>query len=440
MNLEMVKFLSLLIFFPVKSLAEHSSHPVLEGWQFDDNSRSSWDILWACLSTIFACTWTALHIHVYSRDQYMTTAVAYVMKGLSWFGALLAPEVMIIIAAIDVHYARAIIERCNKAFEAEGNYTGIPKTEIEQAQISEAEMNANKRSLPWTMAHGFCIHMDGFRLRTKDHWFYNIGSKNVAPLIEAGLIQPSDLSKDEIKDRAKADALAKFITVLQSLWTLVNILARAAYKLPISPLEISTIAYVVCAACTYGLWWSKPRDMETPITINLAYTRNSESMPHQVREILDADKHCWYRTGERKKKNPVPPEGEMQIRGRHIPWSVICSNGTLDRLSNAEETRLTIWAMVAVQIFCAIHIVAYVALLSIPNLRSKRFTVALTIIKIQMELYISNPGRKSILESVIAAVTWIFLACFYCMPSAANRIMAGCKGVTAVFAEIERIH
>lgn len=73
----------------VREAFAQTNTTVLEGWQFDDDSHSSWDILWTCLSTIFACTWTALHLAVPRRDN--PTIYNGYIKFLLFIGALLAP-------------------------------------------------------------------------------------------------------------------------------------------------------------------------------------------------------------------------------------------------------------------------------------------------------------------------------------------------------------
>ena len=135
--------------------------------------------------------------------------------------------------------------------------------------------------------------MHGLVLRTKDDWVYAVRPANFVALIQAGGIKQSNLRNSEIKDRAKADSFAKAITLLQSTWVICNIIARAAYALPISAIEISTVAYVVCAAAAYAAWWHKPKDMNTPITIYLPYDRESNEMPSPVRRFLDAKKSLW---------------------------------------------------------------------------------------------------------------------------------------------------
>jgi hypothetical protein len=62
----------------------------LQGWQFNDNSRSSWDIVWTCLTTIFACTWTVLRQGVPARNK----SQALITASKLWVFTLnfLAPE------------------------------------------------------------------------------------------------------------------------------------------------------------------------------------------------------------------------------------------------------------------------------------------------------------------------------------------------------------
>lgn len=184
----------------------------------------------------------------------------------------------------------------------------------------------------WTFIQISCIRMHGLALQTKDNWVYVVRPANVVPLIEAGIVKPSDLMDSEIKDRAKADSFAKAFTVLQSMWVIFNIIARAAYHLPISPIEISTVAYVVCAVITYAAWWYKPKDMNTPIIIRLPYDRESDEMPLQVRSILDAKRHLWVPA-------VPPPDDLIVVRIGRITWALLMTAWEkIHRISRIRET------------------------------------------------------------------------------------------------------
>ncbi|KAJ5960073.1 uncharacterized protein N7479_007223 [Penicillium vulpinum] len=279
--------LLLLLDFVNQSLAQSNS-TALEGWQFDDSSRSSWDIFWTCVSTILACTWTALHISVPSRDQ--TQAVYIFVKAMAWVGTILAPEFMAGTAAEELWQARSAVARCNAAFRIVNSERVDP--DPSPSEVSETE-KTEKPEGRWRTIQGFCLGMNGVLLQTKDDWTYPVRCSNVVALIKARVIKPSHLRIRDIQDRAKADSFAKGFTLLQAFWVTCNIIARRAYDLPITALEISTLAYIACAAATYIIWWNKPKDMVTPITIYLPYDRDSESMPSQVRDILDEEVGNW---------------------------------------------------------------------------------------------------------------------------------------------------
>src|SRR5215217_177185 len=77
-------------FVPPSSLAELSNQEI----QFDKNYRSPWNILWACLSVVFTCTWTAVHPNVYGygSTQWQRTK----RRTLLFLLALFFPEVNLI--------------------------------------------------------------------------------------------------------------------------------------------------------------------------------------------------------------------------------------------------------------------------------------------------------------------------------------------------------
>ncbi|THC94123.1 hypothetical protein EYZ11_006412 [Aspergillus tanneri] len=53
------------------------------------------------------------------------------------------------------------------------------------------------------------------------------------------------------------------------------------------------VAYVACATVAYTLWWHKPKDMISPMTIFLPYDRHVEDMPDFVRVILESRPKNW---------------------------------------------------------------------------------------------------------------------------------------------------
>ena len=98
------------------------SSTALEGWTFNDNSRSSWDIVWTCLTTIFACTWTVLHMSVPRRNG--SEGLILAGKLIFWTIALFAPEEIVLITSGEFWRVWSLRARCNVAQAASGSRTG----------------------------------------------------------------------------------------------------------------------------------------------------------------------------------------------------------------------------------------------------------------------------------------------------------------------------
>ena len=69
----------------------------------------------------------------------------------------------------------------------------------------------------------------------------------------------------EIKDRGKSDWLAKSLVLLQTLWFIMQCIARGIKHLPITHLEIVTLAYAAMNFVIYVLWWNKPLNVNRPV-------------------------------------------------------------------------------------------------------------------------------------------------------------------------------
>ena len=76
-----------------------------------------------------------------------------------------------------------------------------------------------------------------------------------------------DISKDELDDRNKGDFFVKGLALVQVIGLFVQIVARGAIGLPPSQLEISVIAFALCAFIIYILLWNKPQGVGTPVYI-----------------------------------------------------------------------------------------------------------------------------------------------------------------------------
>ena len=90
-------------------------------------------------------------------------------------------------------------------------------------------------------------------------------AKGVALLAHCGHLP--DISADDIKDKNKADSLAKVLVCFQAGWMIIQVICRQGLGLPSSLLEVHTVAHVVCALLMYAIWWHKPRQVASPTVL-----------------------------------------------------------------------------------------------------------------------------------------------------------------------------
>lgn len=181
--------------------SQASTNTNLEGWQFDDNSRSTWTIVWTCFSTILACTWTVLRVDVPPRSWNGVQRNA--VKIFLWLLTVLCPEVIAWGTVVGMFAARSIATSCNSA----------------QSLVNEPKDESKDSRCPLGVSlKGYCVKMGGLALQTQDDWVYTVTPRNILVFIRAGMITCSSFHDEDIQDRAKVDALGMVFTVLQSLW------------------------------------------------------------------------------------------------------------------------------------------------------------------------------------------------------------------------------
>lgn len=67
-------------------------------------------------------------------------------------------------------------------------------------------------------------------------------ARGMALLARCGHIP--DIDEEDIKDKSKANNLAKSMVIIQATWMLIQAIGRLAAQLPVTPLEVNTIAHV----------------------------------------------------------------------------------------------------------------------------------------------------------------------------------------------------
>ena len=249
---------------------------LVHGWVSTDCGRGTSDILWSCLATIFLCVWTVIHLPVpYYREQ----------RSLSLRQRLVRSGIGPALISVIVPEFLAITAVCEMTTAWEG------KREIKRLT-----------QVDWTLTHQFFLAMGGVCLRSPSGRHVQIAGKNVVEAMETShghgkqtpdwVSELEKLTKGQIEDLAKSDALSKLIACGQALWLVTQVVSRLFQHQAVTLLEISTCAYVSCALLSYAAWWHKPQGCVSPIMI---------SCSDAVSEILSHVSEDYYYKRETRK-------------------------------------------------------------------------------------------------------------------------------------------
>jgi hypothetical protein len=89
-------------------------------------------------------------------------------------------------------------------------------------------------------------------------------------------------TETELKDRGKSDGLTKLIVLVQTLWFVIQCLARGKQRLPLTELEVVTLAYTMLNLFIYIFWWDKPQNVGCPIRVYKTSTAEHKKGGKQV--------------------------------------------------------------------------------------------------------------------------------------------------------------
>ncbi|KAF8998818.1 hypothetical protein BDQ17DRAFT_1502277 [Cyathus striatus] len=201
------------------------------------DQRSVLDIIWSCASTLFLCTWVAIHPNVPDPNEEDWKPLWRRLKIMYW--SFLAPELVLTWAFRQYVGARMILHQ----------HKGPGRS--------------------WTMKHAHFLQMGGFHLRSKEYTGV-LDPKKFNVFLKKQKISFPNITKEEIQDKSKADGLAKIVLIVQTLWFVIQCIGRHAQGLPLAQLEVATLAIISSTSMLSLMWWSKPFDVRYPIYLHAA--------------------------------------------------------------------------------------------------------------------------------------------------------------------------
>ncbi|KAF7984856.1 hypothetical protein HWV62_10819 [Athelia sp. TMB] len=117
----------------------------------------------------------------------------------------------------------------------------------------------------WKMPHAFFVIMGGYHFYNKARPGHPLSPPQAVELVKRGhLVAPTS---DELANQSKGDALSKGVAILQTLWFVMQCIARRIERLPVTSLEVMTLAYTVITVAMYAVWWDKPLNVSCAVRV-----------------------------------------------------------------------------------------------------------------------------------------------------------------------------
>lgn len=276
--LSQITLATLLCFQRFHTTTASTNDTILSGWVDDPNGRGTFTIASSCVLTLSLCVYTAIHLNV---RPYRKTELQSWIETTKWvlFG-ILAPELVVFVAwrqyasamALD-RIVRGLQENDQSSRKSLDQSPNVLKENPDKLSLGEYRLHN-----PWTRTHSFYANMGGFVFDlvedfpaerdtfTAKHSRLTVTPRGMALLARCGFLPK--ISKEDILDKSKSDNLSKVISVAQALWMLAQIVGRLIAHLPITLLEVNTLAHIMCAMIIYILWWDKPKLINEPTKLH----------------------------------------------------------------------------------------------------------------------------------------------------------------------------
>ncbi|TFK52219.1 hypothetical protein OE88DRAFT_1372142 [Heliocybe sulcata] len=267
------------------SLPQHAanSSSFLKARSFDEttynctdlyNCRTISSIVWSCLATIFACTWSAVHPNV--PPPYQSWLITLGRQLVTTCTAIVAPEAVVIWAAKQWLTSRRLA--CDFAghkwtqthgfFAIMGGFMLYSGGEPVRVLDPYKDLNPYRPHPPpsFSSRHARQESVDSTSSLIPDEQVslqYTDSESQFSsePTSYVTDVEFPDITEHEIRDRSKGNWISKGISMIQTLWFIGQCIARRAQGLVLTELELFTCAFAVLSAVTYVLWWNKPQSV-----------------------------------------------------------------------------------------------------------------------------------------------------------------------------------
>jgi len=272
------------------------------------SGRGTLGLLWECLFTYFLCLWTVVHTNTNPTDSRLAKSNSKIIWCCLIF---LLPEWGISIVMGEYIDARATRNHANNVIQGNKDIEAIPLASLSPgddtgheahklvesiAPAISSKENGHVSSCPvsrkfvgqgsrWKLVHGYLVGMGVLQFKLNDATTQVPTLEQIEKFAKCGMLPTADFLNKKVVALQKSDRLAKGVVCLQVLWLVIQAVARKAEQLPVTLLELNTIAQVWITLFIYGLWWFKPQGIVEVIEIDFSYCKKCQERLCKTVEI-----------------------------------------------------------------------------------------------------------------------------------------------------------
>lgn len=252
-------------------------------WVAEPNGRGTWGLFYSCFFTLSLCVYSAIHLNIPPKGEKERVQQWRMVKWV--FIAVLAPEVALYSAWQQYLVAAQFSEKLYALrLKAEG--ITAPDLQVPRWKKSwpflkwfkkpPAKDTNQEEPLPprFSLTYGFYVAMGGLTADISDI-YDNVSTITITPMGVLSMCETIPwqrfvVNDVTIRDKSKADNLAKMLVLFQVSWTMLQCISRQSSGLPLSVLEVHTMVHATCAMLMYALWFKKPLNIRDSTVLDLS--------------------------------------------------------------------------------------------------------------------------------------------------------------------------
>ncbi|ERF74720.1 hypothetical protein EPUS_04889 [Endocarpon pusillum Z07020] len=257
------------------------------------NARGTLGILWECLLIILLCTWSILHLNVpVIRPEPKTffrkcgRLIEDSWPKAKWMAlTIFVPEYIIAKALTDLLAARnarnhgvQIAPTVTQAHLANMGYFVLDTKGLIQDVADNSSQDTKQRvsAEPGFDRDKFWddFYTNAFRLKNYPrlckskqfklrYWALNVAQWHEISKVMPNLVDFPELSHAQLQQLGGQDALVTLLALVQIIYVIIQLIVRQSQNLPVSQLEVATLAFAVSSVFTYALYWTRPQNVQS---------------------------------------------------------------------------------------------------------------------------------------------------------------------------------